>query len=180
MSLGVVEPGEEYDALCEELTRAFLSFRDIETDQPIVKEVYRMDDFGRDAPYRDRLPDLAIRWGDISAMHSSGIRSEEYGEIHWNDGGKLRSGRPGNHHREGWFVAVGDEIRAGTRTKEHRTVDLVPTIFEWLGGERREDFQGDRVGLLLPGHAMDDYSRFIPAHRVGLTGQTLNELGELL
>ena len=143
---GIVEPGDEYDALCEELTGALLSFRDIETDQPIVAQVYRADDFaGRDAPYRDRLPDLVIRWGDMPAIESRGIRSDEYGEIQWNSKEKHQSGRSGNHRQKGWFVAVGDGIRAGTRAKEHRTVDLVPTIFEWLGVERRKDFQGDPI-----------------------------------
>ena len=146
---GIVDPGEEYDAICEELREAFLSFRDIETNEPIVENVYRTDELApSDAPYRDRLPDLAITWGDISAMRSSGIRSEKYGRILWNTGGRLSSGRSGGHLRKGWFVAVGDGIAAGSRTGEHRTVDLVPTIFEWLGVEPDEGFQGKPIPAL--------------------------------
>ena len=142
---GIVEPGEEYDAICEELREAFLSFRDIETSEPIVENVYRIDDFApSDAPYRDRLPDLTITWGN-SAMHSSGIRSEEFGEIHWNGEGKHHSGRSGNHRQRGWFVAVGDGIPAGTRTEGHGIVDLVPTIFDWLGVEPAQGFQGKPI-----------------------------------
>ena len=146
---GIVEPGEEYDTICKELSEAFLSFRDIATNEPIVAGVYRSDELAPPgAPYRDRLPDLTIQWGDLSAIHSSGIRSDKYGEIRWNTDGKLRSGRSGSHKRQGWFISTGDGIRAGSCANHHRTIDLVPTIFEWLSAERPEDFQGSPMSEL--------------------------------
>jgi predicted AlkP superfamily phosphohydrolase/phosphomutase len=153
---GLVEPGAEYEAICQELTEAFLSFRDLETNQPIVARVYRLADLAaQDAPYRDVLPDLVITWGSIAATQSAGIRSDKYGEIRWPTAGKLPSGRAGNHRGQGWFVAAGDGIQAATHAPGFQTVDLVPTVFRWLGIEPREDFQGKPIpalcGMAEPG-----------------------------
>ncbi len=146
---GIVEPGLEYETVCRELEAAFRSFHDIETGKPIVDKVYRMDDLApREAPYREVLPDLVITWRDISAIQSPGIHSEKYGEIRWDTGGKLPSGRSGNHQEKGWFVAVGDGITPATRAEEHRTIDLVPTVFQWLGAEPGQDFQGKPIPVL--------------------------------
>jgi len=146
---GIVEPGEEYLRVCEELRTALQSFCDIETGKAIVEEVCLLDDWvPLDAPYRDRLPDLFIKWGEVTASQSKGIRSEKYGDIYWNTGGKLPSRRSGNHLDKGWFVAVGDRIPSGIQSDGHRTVDLVPTIFHWLGTEPPEDFQGKPITAL--------------------------------
>jgi len=136
-------------AICEELEEAFLSFRDIKTGEAIANKVYRMDDLAPpDAYYREVLPDLVIKWRPISAIQSTGIRSEKYGEIHLNTGGKLPSGRSGNHQSKGWFVAVGDGIPASTRAEGHRMIEVVPTVFEWLGAERGKDFKGKPIPAL--------------------------------
>ncbi|MBI4229123.1 MAG: alkaline phosphatase family protein [Deltaproteobacteria bacterium] len=146
---GIVEPGNEYNAICNELEEAFLSFRDIKTNKPIVDKVYHLDDRAPlDAPHRDVLPDLVVKWGNISANESSGIRSDKYGEINWNNVGKLPSGRSGNHLDIGWFVAVGDGIPRATRIDDYPILDLVPTVFKWLGAEPREDFQGKPIPAL--------------------------------
>lgn len=146
---GNVEPVHEYDTICKELEEAFLSFRDIKTGKAIVEQVYRMSDLApQDAPYREVLPDLVIKWNDVSATESDGIRSERYGEIHWNADGKLPSGRSGNHQERGWFVAVGNGICSATRVAGHRALDLVPTVFEWLGAKAGVDFQGKSIPAL--------------------------------
>lgn len=41
---GLVEPGREYVALCAELARELLAWRDPETGQPILRQVYRRDE----------------------------------------------------------------------------------------------------------------------------------------
>ena len=146
---GIVEPGNEYNSICDELEEAFLSFRDIKTNKPIVEKVYRIDDLAPlNAPYVEVLPDLVVKWSNISAIESSGLRSDKYGEIHWNNVGKLPTGRSGNHLDNGWFVAVGDGIPPASRTEGHHIVDLVPTLFQWLGAEPREDFQGKPIPAL--------------------------------
>ena len=148
-SQGIVGPGKEYEALCQELEEAFLSFRDIQSGEPIVEGVDRVDDLmPADAPCRHFLPDLVVRWGATSSMKTSGIRSEKYGEIHWDPNTPLPSGRSGNHLGKGWFVAVGEGIESGTRAGGYDTVDLIPTVFKWLGIEPPVEFHGRPIPTL--------------------------------
>lgn len=147
---GIVAPGTEYAALLEKLSEAFLSFRDVESGKRIVEQVFRLDDLApKDAPYRHLLPDLVITWSDVTAVQSRGIRSENYGEIRWEESGMLPSGRSGNHRDRGWFVASGAGISPGTRQEGNRVADLAPTVFAWLGARPPADFQGRPIPALL-------------------------------
>jgi predicted AlkP superfamily phosphohydrolase/phosphomutase len=147
---GIVAPGGEYHALCQELAEAFLSFRDIETGDPIVARVYSLDDLTPpDAPYRTRLPDLVVVWGQRSVIHSRGIQSDRYGEIRWEGRGILRSSRSGNHRDSGWFVAVGQGIPCGSSADGHHVIDVVPAVFQWLRAEPAPGFQGTPIPALV-------------------------------
>jgi predicted AlkP superfamily phosphohydrolase/phosphomutase len=146
---GIVEPGAEYDALCEELARVFSSFRDIDTGKAIVDKVIRLDALAPlDAPYRVLVPDLVVCWGDVSAAESRGIKSDELGELWFENPGKLPSGRTGNHGDKGWFIAAGKDIKPCSRAEDHHIMDIVPTIFRWLDAKPDETFQGEPIATL--------------------------------
>lgn len=147
---GIVQPGGEYTALCQELSDAFLSFRDLETNEQIVAQVYQLDDLAPpQAPYRSLLPDLVVVWGTRSATQSRVIRSSRYGEIRWKDG-MLGSARSGNHREGAWFVAVGPGITPHSNAHGHNIIDIAPTLFKWLGAEPPPEFQGTSIPALLP------------------------------
>jgi len=149
---GIVEPGAEYEALCQELKEAFLGFVDIDSGRPFVAGVERVDSLvGPDAPARRYLPDLQVRWADLPIHESSGVRSQRYGEIVWGHGFRLPSGRSGNHVDHGWFVAVGPGIRPGPCRRAYETIDVIPTVFEWLDAERPSWFQGRPIPELTAG-----------------------------
>jgi predicted AlkP superfamily phosphohydrolase/phosphomutase len=146
---GTVSPGAEYDALCRELAEGFLSFRDLETGEPIARRVHRLDELAPPgAPGRDRLPDLVIEWAGVSPTDSRGIVSGSYSEMRWSPPDRLPSGRAGNHRSHGWFVGAGEGIAPGTRADGYQIVDLVPTIFRWLGADQAAGFQGGPIGEL--------------------------------
>ena len=143
---GIVQPGPEYRALCDELREALLSVRDITTDEPIVERVYRVEDLApAAAPHRDRLPDLVVTWGRQSAIRSRGIYRPGYGAIRWNDNGVLPSLRSGNHRGNGWFIALGPGIEAGSRVPGHHISDVAPTVLRWLGTARENDGHGKPI-----------------------------------
>ncbi len=144
--LGIVEPGAEYQALCAELRDELLDVRDIETGAPIVAGVDLVDEtVGTDAERRELLPDLIVRWTDVSAHDSSGVRSR-YGDVRWERGAPFPSGRSGNHTPRGWFVAAGSGIPAlGALDAPHDILDLVPTAFDWLGAPVPPHFEGTPI-----------------------------------
>jgi predicted AlkP superfamily phosphohydrolase/phosphomutase len=147
-SLGIVQGYQEFETLCQDLEEAFRSFRDIDTGEPIVENVYTVDDLAPlDAPFRQNLPDLIVTWRR-SAIDSKGIYSEKYGKISLDNIGKLPSGRSGNHCDRGWFIATGNGIPNATLKESYHAVDLVPTVFDWLGASIAEDFQGSPIRAL--------------------------------
>ena len=70
---GVVKPGEEYDALVEEIRAKLLAYRDPATGLPVVKEVYRREDVYQGDEVNN-APDLIVgyhrgyRCSDESAL----------------------------------------------------------------------------------------------------------------
>ena len=136
------------EALCDEIATALGSFRDIESGEPIVEHVHRVDEMApADAPYRDRLPDLVVTWNPAIERPALGIRSATHGDLLW-DSRRLGSGRSGNHLDHGWFVAAGEGITAGAAPDGHSTLDLVPTEARWLGAEPDAGWQGEAIPSL--------------------------------
>lgn len=151
---GIVEPGAECEALCRELEEALMGFVDIDSGQPFVSSVERVDDLvGPEAPARRYLPDLQVRWAEMPIRESRGVRSERYGEVVWGPGLRLTSGRSGNHVDQGWFAAAGPGIRSGECERPYETIDIIPTVFEWLGADRPPWFQGRPIPELTAGAA---------------------------
>jgi predicted AlkP superfamily phosphohydrolase/phosphomutase len=147
---GIVAPGEEYRSVCREVSEAFLTFRDLDTDEPIVKKIIRADELASsDASAFHRLPDLLVTWRK-SATDSRGMISEKYGKILFEKN-QIPSGRSGNHRDHGWFVASGKGIPQGVTVQGSHIVDLVPTVFEWLGVKAPERFQGKPIPELCAG-----------------------------
>jgi predicted AlkP superfamily phosphohydrolase/phosphomutase len=151
---GCVDP-EDADGVIEELNAALCSFRDLTTGKPVIRGTVKVDDLiPPDAPRRRFLPDLVVLWdppGPVWA--SSGLVSEQFGEIRWPRGRKLASGRSGNHTPHGWFVAAGPGIRPGPSSRTHDTADLMPTVFRWLGAAQPAHFVGQPIEELLDGRA---------------------------
>ncbi len=130
---GIVHEGAEFESVCDELTERLLSLEDLETGEPIVAGVDRIDQVvAPDAPFRDVLPDLAVRWAARPLGASIGVRSRHCGELAWNRARKLASGRSGNHRPGGWLVTAGAGIPPGAAPAAS-TLDLVPAIFHALG-----------------------------------------------
>ena len=131
-----------------------MSFRDLETGEPIVSEVVCTDDVvSPDSPRRDGLPDMVVLWTDrVSTADVGGVVSERYGEVRWDKGAKFPSGRSGNHTDHGWFVASGPGLIPGTSDEVGDIADLIPTAFRWLDLPIPDDF----VGRPLPALARQE------------------------
>lgn len=145
---GIVKPGEELETLMDELTEDLLAITDLRDGRPVVAAVDRVDDIvGPDAPRRRVLPDLIARWSDSYSSGSSGVRTP-YGEVRWDPEAPLPSGRSGNHVQGGWLVARGPGISRRTLSEPLDTLDLAPTLLEWLGADAPEYLHGSPIEAL--------------------------------
>ncbi|MFN2433515.1 MAG: alkaline phosphatase family protein [Gemmatimonadota bacterium] len=130
---GIVSPGSEADALCDRIAERLLSFRDASTDEPLVREVCSTRQLYDHGPRRDRLPDLIVRWVDTPGASHAMIRSPALGTVARATPGRIPGGRSGNHRDEGFLLACGPGIRAGTKLCAADIRDLAPTVVRLLG-----------------------------------------------
>jgi predicted AlkP superfamily phosphohydrolase/phosphomutase len=132
--LGIVEPGREFDALCDRIAAGLATFRDADTGEPIVEAVCRADQVFPDGPYRDRLPDLIVQWRPTPATSNVAVRSPTLGVIRRTTPGRVPNGRSGNHRGEGFLIARGPGIPQGQMLAGRPHIrDLAPTVLARLG-----------------------------------------------
>ena len=66
--LGIVDPGDEYDRVCSEITDALLECRDEVSGERIVEKVSHRQEIYT-GPYVDKAPDLLVRWREDIPIH---------------------------------------------------------------------------------------------------------------
>jgi predicted AlkP superfamily phosphohydrolase/phosphomutase len=131
---GIVPHGPALDTLCDQITEGLLSFRDSATAEPVVAAVERIDRLYPAGDRRDRLPDLVVRWSDSAAGDHVALDSPRFGRVLRSTPGRIPNGRSGNHRGEGFLIARGPGIAAGTRLEPGTDIlDLAPTVARMLG-----------------------------------------------
>jgi predicted AlkP superfamily phosphohydrolase/phosphomutase len=123
---GRIQPGAQYDAFCESLTRDLLSFVNLDTGRPLVRRVLRSADLYRGERLQD-LPDLMVEWDRESPI--STIFSPKTGTIH----GVFDGTRTGDHKPEGMVFAFGPGIPRGPLAQPVSITQFAPTIAARLG-----------------------------------------------
>jgi predicted AlkP superfamily phosphohydrolase/phosphomutase len=138
-SKGIVSSVAEYDEICRKVTRTLKDLVDLETGQPVVKDVFLTDEIFP-GPERDSLPDLIVNW--LTDKKIDSVHSKEVGTVK----GVLPDPRSGNHRSEGFALLYGPEIPKGQRSEGH-LLDIAPSVLR---------FYGDTPAASFDGHAWDD------------------------
>jgi predicted AlkP superfamily phosphohydrolase/phosphomutase len=118
---GQVQPGPECDAYIAELTRNLKEIKNLETGEPLVKEVYRVSD-QCNGDYLNDLPDLLVAWHRPNPIRKIG--SPKIGEIE----AKYPGSRTGDHTPNGLFFAQGPAIKEARQINEHTVMDISRTV----------------------------------------------------
>jgi predicted AlkP superfamily phosphohydrolase/phosphomutase len=144
---GTVEPGAEYDRLCDEIIEGLTSFVDADSGEPVVAEVVRSDRLYAGGARCADLPDLMVRWSSAPASEHRTLRSPRHGSLDWSTPGRHPDGRSGNHRAEGFLLAKGEGVGAGAAIEGSHIVDLAPTVFGLLGLPPRPEWTGSAIPL---------------------------------
>lgn len=123
---GLVEPGEEYNRICEELTASLLTFVNADTGRPLVREVVRTDRMYR-GERLDRLPDLLVHWNREGPILR--VTSPKTGLIE----NRHLSTRSGDHAETGMIFTSGPGVVPGPRNQSVAATDLAPMVAAHLG-----------------------------------------------
>jgi predicted AlkP superfamily phosphohydrolase/phosphomutase len=133
---GIVEPGAEYDSLCEEIAGELRALTDAQTGAPAISEVVRRDSF-IDGPNAEDLPDLLVRWSSDGILRS--VRHPQLG-VFSDD---LTDAHATVHDDEAFLVAAGPDIRAGATVEGGHIVDIAPTLLYLMDAAIPDDLDGD-------------------------------------
>lgn len=127
-------PLDRYRHACDDLEAALRQAVDPRTGAPIVDEVVRVradDPLAPDGPSADLV--VTWRFPIDSLVHPTA------GVI-----GPFAFQRGGSHNPDGFLIAAGDGIGAGT-TDVHPVFDVGPTVRTLLGWTPRDDLAGDVI-----------------------------------
>ena len=125
-SQGRVQPGAEYEALCDSLTRDLLDLVNADTGKPAVCDVIRPRAlYPGDAV--ESLPDLIVDWCREAPI--GGVRSAKIGTIR----SEYRGPRSGDHTPDGLLIAAGPSIQHAQLERTIGVTELAPILATLLG-----------------------------------------------
>jgi predicted AlkP superfamily phosphohydrolase/phosphomutase len=138
---GIVEPGAEYELLCDKIINGLKTFVDADSGEPVVREIVPAGEVFHGEKV-DLLPDLLVNWTDSPANRQRALVSPRYGTIAWPIPGRNLEGRSGNHRPQGMLIACGKGIEAGTIINHAHILNLAPTMLSLLGQPVPTEMEG--------------------------------------
>ncbi|MBV8740767.1 MAG: alkaline phosphatase family protein [Sinobacteraceae bacterium] len=118
---GTVTPGQEYEALLEQLEREFGALVNVDTGRPAVQAVFRIHELCP-GPRVHELPDLGILWNSEAPIAT--VESPRLGRIHL----PVQEDRTGNHRAGGFMLARGPRISRRVRRMNGHLLQLPATL----------------------------------------------------
>jgi predicted AlkP superfamily phosphohydrolase/phosphomutase len=133
---GTVSP-ERYDAVCDAIVEELESLRHADTGERVVEKVFRTRALYGDADNVDLLPDLCVLWTNARPVPAA--TSPRFGRLDVPETFRERSG---NHRLEGFWFAVGPDIRSRRQHQRAQIYDLAATVFQLLHKPVPDDWDG--------------------------------------
>jgi predicted AlkP superfamily phosphohydrolase/phosphomutase len=132
---GIVEPGEEYAELREQIISMLAELRDPETGAQLAEHIYRREEVYSGEQAKE-LPDILLlplnmEYGatGLSAFVSNQVVAPSFAYS-------------GSHRMEGVFMLSGHGVRPGSVVQGAQIVDMAPTILHLLGLAVPRDMDG--------------------------------------
>jgi predicted AlkP superfamily phosphohydrolase/phosphomutase len=149
---GPVEPGTEYEDLCQEISERLLEARDPTSGTRLVEAVYRGQHV-YNGDYLGHAPDLLVVPGADYFVRNSLDHYEWRLSYPAGTYGRRRMAHTGKHSREGVLIAWGSRINRGHQVQDARIVDVAPTVLYLLG----EPIPHEMDGRILEGVIHPEY-----------------------
>ena len=128
---GIVEPGEEYERVRDEIREKLYELRDPEIDEKIVDYIRKREEL-YSGPYLENAPDLMYGMKNHSYV--------QYNNYHFNQ--LFKRYEYGTHRMNGIFLVKGEKINKGYEITKADIVDMAPTIIYLMGLPVPDDMDG--------------------------------------
>jgi predicted AlkP superfamily phosphohydrolase/phosphomutase len=122
---GIVDPGQEYRELCDEIRGRLMELTNPVNGAPAVGRVWMRNEIFP-GERQEQLPDLIVTWNDEAPFKS--LASSRFGIIE----GDNADPRPGTHSPYGFLLAAGVGLPQRLQGRG-RLVDVAPTVMKLLG-----------------------------------------------
>jgi predicted AlkP superfamily phosphohydrolase/phosphomutase len=134
--LGIVEPGDQYEATREAIMARLWELRDPDTGEQVVQEVYRREEIysGR---YVERASDIVFI---PTRMEYFGFGEYEFGSNEIIE--SMKRGISGTHRPNGMMLLWGEPINGPILLEDAQILDLAPTILHLMGEAVPADMDG--------------------------------------
>ncbi len=150
---GIVEPGDDYERVRNELAERALEIRDPD-GQPIVAAVHRREDLF-DGPELEKIPDLLVEFRDYEWLGKGNLKSRStslWDTIELEPGS--RHEYVGSHRHEGIFALSGPSATHAGRS-QIGIADVAPTVLYLLGEPLPADLEGRLVAEAIDPALLD-------------------------
>jgi predicted AlkP superfamily phosphohydrolase/phosphomutase len=137
---GIVEPGEEYEQVREEIAARLHELRSPD-GEPIVADVHKREDLFH-GPELAKVPDLLVEFDHYAWLGKGNLRTRSeslWGEIEIEQGSD--HSYVGSHRHEGVIVLSGPAVAMGAPV-QGELVDVAPTMLYLLGEAIPADLEG--------------------------------------
>jgi predicted AlkP superfamily phosphohydrolase/phosphomutase len=138
---GIVEPGREYQAICEQIAEKLMSVRDPATREPIVHAVHQAREVYQ-GPCVHLAPDLLVETTNDYFVRNN--LDHEEGRLTY-PAGRYRGrslAHTGRHTSEGILIAAGTPFVPGGDRIGARIIDVTPTVLYLNGLPVPSDMDG--------------------------------------
>jgi predicted AlkP superfamily phosphohydrolase/phosphomutase len=144
---GIVEPGDDYEAVRDEAIACLGELRDPTTGRRVARAVHRREDVWV-GPLVDQLPDLIMEQED--EVHEVTFEARADGAVFHDlaPPGGFGWRRSGGHRRDGLLLAMGPHIRH-VELDGARIADVPATVLALLGCPVPEGFDGRVLAEML-------------------------------
>lgn len=132
---GIVEPGEQHEAVKQQATAALHQLRHPETGQPLVDRVIPGEQVVH-GPYAHQGPDLHLVMDGYQTIAFPLFATDRHIVTR-----QIR-GDSGCHRLHGILIAAGPEIHQGKTIENAHIMDLAPTILHLMGLPVLDDMDG--------------------------------------
>ena len=141
---GTVEPGPDYNALCEEISAELRALVDVETGEPAVTSVVPLTSL-IEGPHVAEMPDLCVTWNRNALVGA--VRHPRAGVIRES----MHDFVATEHSADAFLVAAGPRTRRGATSDSGHIVDIAPTLLYLMGCAIPENMDGNVLtGLIEP------------------------------
>lgn len=137
---GVVEGGEQYERIRQEIIDKLLSLEDPDTGKKVVAEAFRREDLFQ-GEYLDTAPDIVIR---LTPDYMGGV--ELQGAVITPVLQEIKNTLSGVHDHEGVFIYCSPNVKNNKNIDMLNITDVVPTILYDLKIPIPDDLDG-RIAL---------------------------------